>query len=358
MQKTLTLWLKRYFSDPEAIGLVMIMLFAILAIKTMGYVLAPVIAGIVIAYMLLGMVRRLEKWHFPHLLAVSVTYICFLSVFFLVCIWLVPLLWEQLANLFSEIPTMVNRGQAFFLVLSERYPDIVNLKEWQQISAQLTAYLANLGKYILSFSLSSIVGIVTVVIYLVLVPLLVFFFLRDAKTILQWLEQFMPKKRHAMRIIWNDVHSKIGRYISGKVIEVIIIGVVSSIAFILLGLHYAILLGFLVGLSVVIPYIGFVVITVPLVIVGLIQWGWNEQFFYLMLAYVVISIVDANILVPLLFAEAMKLHPLAIILAVLIFGGLGGFWGVFFAIPLMTLVNAIIKAWPKTDNEKYGSRGL
>ena len=70
-----------------------------------------------------------------------------------------------------------------------------------------------------------------------------------------------------------------------------------------------------------------------------------------MLVYTVIIIFDANILVPVLFAEVMNLHPLAIILAVLLFGSLFGFWGVFFAIPLMALVNVVIKSWPKESLE-------
>ena len=67
---------------------------------------------------------------------------------------------------------------------------------------------------------------------------------------------------------------------------------------------------------------------------------------YLMLAYGIIQGLDGNVLVPLLFSEAVKMHPVVIVLAVLVFGGLWGFWGVFFAIPLATLVKAILTAWP------------
>ena len=63
-------------------------------------------------------------------------------------------------------------------------------------------------------------------------------------------------------------------------------------------------------------------------------------------AYLVIQALDGNVLVPLLFGEVVSLHPIAIIVAILVFGGLWGFWGVFFAIPLATLVNAVIRAWP------------
>ncbi len=96
----------------------------------------------------------------------------------------------------------------------------------------------------------------------------------------------------------------------------------------------------------VIPFVGAAVVTLPVAMVAYFQWGWSSEFIYLMLAYTAIQALDGNVLVPLLFSEAVNLHPVAIILAVLVFGGLWGFWGVFFAIPLATLVKAILYAWP------------
>jgi putative permease len=142
------------------------------------------------------------------------------------------------------------------------------------------------------------------------------------------------------------VHEQIGNYIRGKVLEIIIIGITCFIVFALMGLPYASLLAALVGLSVIIPYIGAVVVTIPVLIIAFLQWGATAYFGWFTLAYAIIIVLDANILVPLLFSEVVKLHPVAIILAVLVFGGLWGFWGVFFAIPLASLVKAILQAWP------------
>jgi len=122
---------------------------------------------------------------------------------------------------------------------------------------------------------------------------------------------------------------------------------VSFVTFALMGLNYAMLLGALVGFSVVVPYIGAVVVTVPVALIAFFQWGWGSEFIYLMVAYAVIQALDGNVLVPLLFSEAVNLHPVAIIVAILFFGGLWGFWGVFFAIPLAALVKAVIDAWPR-----------
>ena len=100
-----------------------------------------------------------------------------------------------------------------------------------------------------------------------------------------------------------------------------------------------------IGLSVIIPYIGAVVVTVPVVIIAYIQWGFGPEFTWAMVAYLVVQLLDANLLVPLLLSGAVNLHPLASIMGILVFGGIWGFWGVFFAIPLASLVQAVLQAW-------------
>ncbi|MFA0674358.1 AI-2E family transporter, partial [Vibrio sp. 10N.222.51.A6] len=120
----------------------------------------------------------------------------------------------------------------------------------------------------------------------------------------------------------------------------------SYVTFAILDLRYSALLAVAVGFSVLIPYIGAAAVTVPVAIVGLFQWGLEPQFYWLLLAYGIIQALDGNVLVPVLFSEAVNLHPVAIIVAVLVFGGLWGFWGVFFAIPLATLVKAVWNALP------------
>ena len=87
--------------------------------------------------------------------------------------------------------------------------------------------------------------------------------------------------------------------------------------------------------------------TVPVTIVALMQFGLSSDFFYLMAGYLVIQALDGLVLVPILFSEANNLHPLAIILAVLIFGAWFGLAGVFFAIPLAILMKALLSAWPR-----------
>jgi putative permease len=96
-----------------------------------------------------------------------------------------------------------------------------------------------------------------------------------------------------------------------------------------------------------VPYIGVAIVSIPVVLIAYFQWGWSSVFLYVMFWYMIIQSLDGMVLVPLLFSEAVNLHPVVIITAVLFFGGLWGLWGVFFAIPLATLIKSLMNSWPQ-----------
>ena len=164
---------------------------------------------------------------------------------------------------------------------------------------------------------------------------------------MNWCAGFLPERHQLLSSVWFQVDSQMGNYIRGKLAELVIVVVITYIPFALFGLEYAFLLAFLAGLSIFIPYVGGIAVTIPIVAVAFFQWGWSPEFFWLIVAYAVTQIIDGNIIVPLLFSEAMDMHPVVIILAILVFGGLWGLWGMFFAIPLAILVKALIDGWPR-----------
>ena len=247
---------------------------------------------------------------------------------------------------------MASEAQQSLMRLPGLYPQLVSENQVSEIMSAVRSGLTNFGQEVLSFSLASISTLFTVLVYLVLLPVLVFFFMKDKQQILDWMISFIPRERGVATRVWQEMDLQIGNYVRGKFIEILIVGSVSYLVFALMGLNYASLLGALVGLSVVVPYIGAVVVTAPVLLIGYFQWGWSNDFAYLALTYLVIQGIDGNVLVPWLFSEAVNLHPIAIIIAILVFGGLWGFWGVFFAIPLATLVKAVLAAWPRVHEEK------
>ncbi len=347
-------WMDRYFHNEETVLVIVLLAISFLVIWTLGDVLGPVLAAIIIAFLMQGMVAWLKNNGLSHWSAVTLAIVCLVGVMIAALVYMIPALWDQALRLSRELPRMVTQGRDLLLHLPEAYPSFISEEQVEQLIRHASARLASFGQVIVSFSVANLPVFLTALLYMVLVPLLVFFFLKDSQQMLAWVGSILPQERPVMNKIFAEMNLQAANYVRGKAIEIVVVGVVSYICFTILGLDYAILLALAVGLSVVIPYIGAVIVTIPVLLIGFFQWGWGSELLTLTIAYFIIQGLDGNLLVPLLFSEAVKLHPVAIILAVLIFGGLWGFWGVFFAIPLATLVKAIINAWPSPQTDTDG----
>lgn len=340
---------RHWFADPQSAVLLLTVMAVAVVITVMGETIAPLLVSIVIAYLLNGIMMRLERHGLSHSLAVNLVCLLFVGIVLFALLWLLPLLWRETTGLLVELPQMVGRGQNFIIGLPQRYPNLITGSLVDHAVAVVKAGVGSLGRLFVNFSLSSITNLIQLSIYLVIVPLLVFFILKDKAILMAWASRFLPKERRLVSVVWKEINAQFGHYIRGKVIEVLIVSFVSAVVFFLMGLKFAVLLGVLVGLSAFIPFVGVFLVTVPVCIVAFLQWGWSVHFAYLTLAYAIIIVLDGNILVPLLFSGLMDLHPVAIIAAVLFFGNLWGFWGIFFAIPLATVVKAILKAWSRSE---------
>jgi putative permease len=338
-------WYKRKFSDPNALMLLLLILISALVLYIFGGILMPVLIAIVIAYLLDVPVSRMEKMGARRWLATSFTLVVFFVMCFVLAVSLIPIISKQSVNLIKEIPLIWDSTQAWIVSLPQQYPSLIQVEYLQPAMAGVNEKIVGFGEQILSASFSSLGNIAAILIYMILVPLMVFFMLNDKSVFLQSISAILPKERRLITQVGEEMNTQIANYIRGKVIEIVIVGAVTSIAFSILDLRFAVLLGVLVGFSVLIPYIGAAVVTIPVAVVGLFQFGFTSDFGYLIVVYFIIQALDGNLLVPLLFSEAVSLHPLYIIVAVLLFGGLWGFWGVFFAIPLATLVKALLTAW-------------
>ncbi len=343
---TVTRWFRRQIANPQVVTLSLALLSLGAAVYLFGNMLAPVLAAVVIAYLLQGVVARLHRIGVPHLPSVVLVFLVFVAFVATLLFGLLPPLIRQVTRLVGQVPQILERAQALLLELPRKYPNFVSEQQIQEFVSTLGTESIRMGQSVLSFSMSGLVLLITVIVYLVLVPLLVFFMVRDKDRIMDWFAGFLPSERQLTSTVWQEVDGQLGNYVRGKFWEILIVGSVTWVVFTLLGLQYALLLAVLTGVSVLIPYIGAAVVTLPVALVALFQWGAAADFYYVVLAYLIIQALDGNLLAPLLFSEVVNLHPVAIIVAILFFGGIWGFWGVFFAIPLATLINAVLSAWP------------
>ncbi len=340
----------RYFSEEEAIIFTLLLVLFFTVMVTLGSIIAPLLWSVVITYLLQGLVTALEKLHMPHRLAVYLVYFVFLGLTVLTLLVFLPFTWNRITSFMNDLPSIIEELRSLVLLLPENYPDVFTTEQVQLWLSSMQQELGRLGENLLSYSFSSVPRIVTVMVYAVLVPIMVFFMLKDSEKLLNWFETWLPEKRPVMAQIWHEMNDQLGNYIRGKALQMLIMGTATFIVFELLGLNYSFLLAVLIGVSVIVPFLGATVVIVPIFLVAFFQWGFGSELTQVMIAYFVLHLIDGNILVPLIFSETVNLHPIAILSAVLVFGGIWGFWGVFFAIPLATFIKAIIRAWPVSDH--------
>ena len=160
MIKVFKAWFDRYFSNEEATILFLVLVATFTIILTMGDILGPVFVGIVLAFLMQGLVSMLVTRGAPQVLAVSLVFTVFMGFLFALIFLLLPLVWGQLFSLLGELPGMLEKGQALLEALPEKYPELVSdvqIKSWMSEAGN---ELAQLGQWVLSYSMSTITNIV------------------------------------------------------------------------------------------------------------------------------------------------------------------------------------------------------
>lgn len=346
-------WYRQKFNDPQTVALLTILLFGFGIIYFFSGLLMPLLVAIVLAYLLEWPIRFLsDNLRFPRLLSLTIVLGGFISLSIFLFVVLLPSLWNQAVTFLKDLPSMFNLLNAWLSELPEHYPELIDYATLDTLLSSLRSRILEFGNSLLALSWNSIVNLVAIGIYAFLVPLMVFFLLKDKALFIRSAIKFLPRNRRLATRVWGEMQQQIANYIRGKFLEILIVGGVTYVIFLFFDLRYPLLLSVAVGLSVLVPYIGAVLVSIPVALVALFQFGLSPDFYYVLLAFIISQLLDGNLLVPFLFSEAVNLHPLTIIVAVLIFGGLWGFWGVFFAIPLATLVKAVLNALPShQENE-------
>ena len=342
MRSLLNKFIKRFFSNEESVYFAILLIFSFFFIILFGNVLLPVIISIVIAFLLNGFMTTLIKYNMSQKISLSITLIVFFG-FYLSLFMALPSIGTEINNLLQNLPVIVSSFQQNLIEMNNYFSE-------EEID-QIFANLSNQISVLLSSALGQLAGTVSLmfnaILYAIMIPLMVFFFLKDKSILLPIASIILPKENGFMQSVFAEMNDQLFNYVTGKFIEMLLVATASYILFAFLGLPYAVLIAILVGLSVIIPIFGAILVTIPVVLIGLYEWGLSENFYWLLGFYLLIQILDGNVLVPILFSTRNNLHPVVIIIAVLFFGGIWGFWGLFFAIPLATFVKAIINSWPE-----------
>lgn len=341
-------WFKTISDNPQLTLLMALLIFVTAALALTVDILAPFLAAVVLAYLLQVFIDRLERYGVSPWLSIALVFVVFVLLTLTIVFGLIPLLIRQMTQLTRQAPEFIANLQETVSRLPEQYPALITPAQADQVMNQLQTEVLDFSQAFVGSLGGTVVGLMTWVVYLIIVPLMVFFLIKDKTKIVAWTASFLPRERELAGQVWLEVHRQLQNYVGGKALEIFIVAVVSYVTFIFIDLQYALLLAVTTGFSVLIPYIGAAVVTLPVAVVAILQWGFTSDAGVALAAYGIIQALDGNVLVPFVFSEVVDIHPVAIIVAILFFGGIWGFWGVFFAIPLAVVVQAVMGAWPRS----------
>ena len=339
---------RNYFYEEEQFAALFILIIAAVLLYFIGSTITPVFVSILVAYLLNGVMNFLKEKNYSKNVSFYITFTIFLAFYIFVLLSL-PYVTGQIASLINELPAIVAFVENLFNDLIIRYPNFFTTEQVEEIFASSASLIPSIAEQVLIQLNTSFSAIMNALIFLILTPILVFFFLKDKSEMLSYLTYFLPNKRSLLSKIWSDLNIQLFGYVRGKALEMLIVASITSLAFLFLEVNYSVILGILVGMSVLIPLFGAILVTIPVVAIGLFQWGLDTSFFIFLFVYFMIQILDGNVLFPLLMGNEVNLHPVLIILSILVFGGIWGFWGLLLAVPIATLIRAVFKVWPKKE---------
>ena len=336
----------KLFSNEESLIFSLLILAFLLVLYFFGGLLTPFIISLIFAYLLIGLTKNLIKYGLTELVSLIISYVIFLLSGIGFLVWLIPLIFQQTQAFFIEVPVWLNNFRSFIENLVQSNQELVSSDQISSFFTEFIGRLSSISQGVLDASISGIQDTLVFSIYLIMIPVLVFFFLFDKERIVRGFLMLLPKKRAMLSEVWIEMDDQLSNYVWGKGVEILIVGFAAAVIFGIMGLNYTALLSIIVGVSVLIPYVGAFLATIPVIIVAFLQFGIGFDLYMIVGLYLLLQALDGYLLVPILFSDAVKLHPVVIMLAVFVFGGIFGFWGAFFSIPLATFIKAVWNSWP------------
>jgi predicted PurR-regulated permease PerM len=329
-------------------------------------VLLVVVLAIFFAYLISPLVELVRKGLatrdreggprlLPRTAAIALVYVALFGSLGLGALVLTPSLGRQMADITQQAPGYITNAQQRADRLNRALAEL-NLPKSVRDSATKTVSGAidDAGRYVTGEGFSSAINVLGYLPYLVLIPILAFFFLKDADSFRRSALMMLPQGRIRWRgdELFQDINSTLAAYIRAQLISCLLIGTICTTAFAVFGVRYALVLGLIAGMFEFIPLLGPVVVAVLAGTVAGFDSGTKALGVLLFLG--VLRIVQDYVLYPRIIGSGIHLHPLAVILAILAGHELAGVAGIFLAIPVIAVLTVTYRHWL----EHRGSAGL
>ncbi|WIV11191.1 AI-2E family transporter [Proteiniborus sp. MB09-C3] len=304
--------------------------------------------SIVLSYLLNPLVNIIEKRGFKRSYSILLIYLFLLTLIILLIVSIVPKLSSEFENLVRLLPSYFNRIYDYFNNISVKYSKHLDKlpPEFQAIKEVFFENLKNFQVLILNYLrniTNSAISIFSKMVSFVIVPIMAYYFLKDKDYFKKKITLIIPKnQRNDVLKIGREVDKVLGRFIRGQLLVCTFVGISSSIALLIIGVDFAIIIGLVAGIADIIPYFGPIIGIFPAIVFALLKSPMKAL--WVIISFTVIQQLESNIIAPKIVGESVGVHPVIIMLALLIGGSYFGITGMLFAIPA-TIVLKIVSSF-------------
>lgn len=317
-------------------------------ITSLTYLFFLIVLSIFFAYLIEPLVQMIRRpfeeanrdKYMPRPLAIAAAYVIVFSILGIVIASLTPIVVEQAKQLTTKLPTYRDYFQEQFRYISTRFeryqiPEAIQ----NEITGRATAFAALIGSGITDF----FIALASYLPWLILIPVLAFFFLKDANLFRISVLRVFPSGdwRARAESLIHDVNTTLAAYTRAQLISCVLIGTLCTIGFYIIGVNYTLLLGVMAGFLEFIPLIGPLTIAIAAIGIASLESGWEAFYVFLFLA--ILRLLQDYVFYPRIVREGIHLHPLAIILSVLAGEQIAGIPGVFLSIPIVAILTVLYK---------------
>lgn len=312
-------------------------------------ILTPFVAAFILAYLLDPLVDRLERLRLSRLTATCLVLMLFVLLFVVLLLAAAPLLLNQLSAFIARVPSYAAKLQMLMSEyggpLFERFGGEERLKE---VQASLTSGMGEGAKWLAGLVSSLLSGgqaIIGVFSLLVLTPIIAFYVILDWDHMISRIDGWLPlQHRSVVRQLAGEMDRSVAAFLRGQGLICLLLGLFYAIGLSLTGLHFGFLIGIMAGIISFVPYVGSLTGLIVSSGVAIAQFWPNYGMILAVLAVFGIGqFLEGNVLQPKLLGNAIGLHPVWLMFALLAFGSLFGFVGVMLAVPLAAVIGVLVR---------------
>lgn len=337
----------RLMSDfKKCLGLVALALFVWL-LFLLSHLLVPFFIAAFLAYMGDPVVERLQRVGIARIVGVLIVFIIFIVIIVFLAFLVIPKIQEQLNMLIRVMPSFIDWGQKVMFQLVDGRANIkafINPDHLKQAVSSQLGHISTLMNWLLRTITHSGIAVIDFLIRLLLIPVVTFYLMRDWPKLKSSLCLLIPRsKEDTVVSLAREADTVLAAFLKGQLFVMIVLAIIYSIGLSLVGLNFALILGVIIGLISIVPYLGSIVGVILAVTIAVFQFNGLGPVVWVLIVFVIGHILEGMVLTPWLIGGRIGLHPVAVIFSVSAGGVLFGFFGVLLALPVATVVMVFVR---------------